>query len=57
MAHILSQGIISAAVLPFETNGAIDWKTLDHYIAEVAAGWANGNRDEHGRQRGLLAEL
>ena len=38
MTHILSQGIISAAVLPFETNGAIDWKTLDGYIAEVAAG-------------------
>jgi 4-hydroxy-tetrahydrodipicolinate synthase len=38
MAHQLSQGIISAAILPFESNGAIDWKTFDRYIAEVAAG-------------------
>jgi 4-hydroxy-tetrahydrodipicolinate synthase len=38
MAHHLSSGIISAAVLPFENNGAIDWKTLERYMAEVAAG-------------------
>lgn len=37
MSH-LSSGIIVAAVLPFETNGAIDWKTLDSYIVQVAAG-------------------
>lgn len=37
MSH-LSSGIIAAAVLPFEQNGAIDWKTLDRYIVQVAAG-------------------
>lgn len=38
MSHHLSSGIISAAVLPFEENGAIDWKLLDRYIAQVAGG-------------------
>jgi len=38
MSHNLSSGIISAAVLPFEENGAIDWKLLDRYIAQVAGG-------------------
>lgn len=38
MTHKLASGIIAAAVLPFEENGAIDWKTLDRYIGEVAAG-------------------
>jgi 4-hydroxy-tetrahydrodipicolinate synthase len=38
VAHTLSSGIIAAAVLPFEENGAIDWKTLDRYIRDVAAG-------------------
>jgi 4-hydroxy-tetrahydrodipicolinate synthase len=38
MSHNLSSGIISAAILPFEENGAIDWKTLDRYIVQVAAG-------------------
>lgn len=38
MAHHLSSGIISAAVLPFENNGAIDWKTLERYMLEVAEG-------------------
>src|SRR5262252_7595816 len=38
MSHRLSSGIISAAVLPFEENGAIDWKLLDRYIIQVAAG-------------------
>ena len=38
MSHNLSSGIISAAILPFEENGAIDWKTLEHYIIQVAAG-------------------
>jgi 4-hydroxy-tetrahydrodipicolinate synthase len=37
MSH-LSSGIIAAAVLPFENNGAIDWGTLDNYIIQVAAG-------------------
>jgi 4-hydroxy-tetrahydrodipicolinate synthase len=34
----LSTGIIAAAVLPFDNNGAIDWPTLDRYIRQVAAG-------------------
>lgn len=38
MAHPFASGIISAAVLPFETNGAIDWKTLERYLVQVAAG-------------------
>ena len=38
MTHKLASGIIAAAILPFEENGAIDWKTLDRYIAQVAAG-------------------
>jgi 4-hydroxy-tetrahydrodipicolinate synthase len=38
VAHTLSSGIIVAAILPFEENGAIDWKTLDRYIRDVAAG-------------------
>jgi 4-hydroxy-tetrahydrodipicolinate synthase len=38
MSHNLSSGIISAAVLPFEDTGAIDWKTLERYIIQVAAG-------------------
>jgi 4-hydroxy-tetrahydrodipicolinate synthase len=38
MSHNLSSGIISAAILPFEDGGAIDWKTLERYIIQVAAG-------------------
>ena len=38
MSHNLSSGIISAAILPFDDNGAIDWKTLERYIIQVAAG-------------------
>jgi 4-hydroxy-tetrahydrodipicolinate synthase len=38
MSQDLSSGIISAAVLPFEDNGAIDWRSLDHYIVQVSAG-------------------
>lgn len=34
----LASGIVAAAVLPFENNGAIDWLALERYIAEVAAG-------------------
>ncbi len=34
----LSSGVIAAAILPFEENGAIDWPTLDRYIRQVAAG-------------------
>lgn len=36
--HPLSSGIIAAAILPFENNGAVDWKTLETYMLEVAAG-------------------
>ena len=42
MSHAFASGIISAAVLPFEENGAIDWKTLDRYLPEVAAGGPRG---------------
>jgi 4-hydroxy-tetrahydrodipicolinate synthase len=38
MAHVLSSGIIAAPVLPFADSGAIDWGTLEHYIAKVATG-------------------
>ena len=38
MSSILSSGIITAAVLPFDESGAIDWPTLDSYIKQVAAG-------------------
>lgn len=38
MSHPFAHGIISAAMLPFEENGAIDWRTYDRYIARVAAG-------------------
>jgi 4-hydroxy-tetrahydrodipicolinate synthase len=38
MPHPLSSGVIAAAVLPYEENGAIDWPTLDRYIRQVAAG-------------------
>jgi 4-hydroxy-tetrahydrodipicolinate synthase len=37
MSH-LSSGIIAGPVLPFEQNGAIDWKTFDRYVIQVAAG-------------------
>ena len=36
--HPLASGIIAAPVLPFRENGAIDWPTLERYIAQVAAG-------------------
>lgn len=38
MSSHLASGIIAAPVLPFRDNGAIDWSTLERYIAEVAAG-------------------
>lgn len=38
MSHPLSSGIIAAPVLPFEESGAIDWATLERYIAGVSAG-------------------
>jgi 4-hydroxy-tetrahydrodipicolinate synthase len=38
MASNLASGIISAAILPFEENGAIDWRTLKRYIEQVASG-------------------
>lgn len=38
MTNPLASGIIAAAVLPFENDGAIDWNTLDTYITGVAAG-------------------
>lgn len=38
MSHPLASGIIAAAILPFKEDGAIDWNTLDRYIAQVAAG-------------------
>lgn len=38
MAHNFGSGIIAAAVLPFETNGAIDWRPLERYLPQVAAG-------------------
>ncbi len=38
MSHNLASGVISAAVLPFDDSGAIDWKTLERYIIQVAAG-------------------
>jgi 4-hydroxy-tetrahydrodipicolinate synthase len=38
MSHPLASGIIAAPVLPFRDNGAIDWPTLERYIAQVAAG-------------------
>jgi 4-hydroxy-tetrahydrodipicolinate synthase len=36
--HNLASGIVAAPVLPFKEDGAIDWPTLERYIAEVAAG-------------------
>jgi 4-hydroxy-tetrahydrodipicolinate synthase len=42
MAHPLSSGIISAAIMPFNNDGSIDWKTLERYIPEVAAGGPKG---------------
>ena len=42
MAHPLASGIIPAVILPFETNGAIDWPTVERYIKQVAAGKPSG---------------
>jgi 4-hydroxy-tetrahydrodipicolinate synthase len=36
--HSLASGIVAAPVLPLKDDGAIDWHTLERYIAEVAAG-------------------
>ena len=55
MSHNLASGIISAAVLPFDDSGAIDWKTLERYIIQVAAGRSARDRHEHGGERGQLA--
>ncbi|MBK9605005.1 MAG: dihydrodipicolinate synthase family protein [Betaproteobacteria bacterium] len=38
MAHDLASGIIAAAILPFKKDSAIDWTTLERYIAQVARG-------------------
>jgi len=38
MTHPLSSGLIAAPVIPFETDGSIDWKNLERYMVEVAAG-------------------
>src|ERR1022692_222792 len=38
MSHRLASGIIAAAILPLEENGAIDWETLARYIPQVAEG-------------------
>lgn len=38
MTHPLASGIIAAAVLPFEEDGAIAWNTLETYISGVAEG-------------------
>ena len=50
MSHNLASGIISAAVLPFDDSGAIDWTTMERYIVQVAAGQAACDRDEYGGQ-------
>ena len=44
MTHHLASGIIAAAVLPFKEDGAIDWTTLERYIAQVAAGGRGRSR-------------
>ena len=38
VTHQFARGVISASMLPFESNGAIDWPTFDRYIARVAEG-------------------
>ena len=38
MSHRFGSGMIVAPVLPFTAAGAIDWPTLESYIAQVAAG-------------------
>ncbi len=34
----LNSGVIAAPVMPFETDGAADWATLERYLAQIAAG-------------------
>jgi len=33
--EILSSGVIAAPIIPFESDGAIDWSTLESYIEQV----------------------
>ncbi len=40
MQVALNSGVIAAPVMPFRTDGAADWDTLDRYMAQVAAGGA-----------------
>ncbi|MCD1618720.1 dihydrodipicolinate synthase family protein [Salipiger manganoxidans] len=36
MTHALQSGVIPAPIMPFQENGAIDWTTLDRYVAQMA---------------------
>lgn len=36
MTHALQSGVIPAPIMPFQENGAIDWMTLDRYVAQMA---------------------
>src|SRR3954454_8775232 len=42
MAFDLTQAITAAPVTPFNADESVDWATLDRYMAEIAAGGANG---------------
>jgi 4-hydroxy-tetrahydrodipicolinate synthase len=37
MNHALQAGLIPAIVMPFKTDGSVDWPTYERYIASVAA--------------------
>jgi 4-hydroxy-tetrahydrodipicolinate synthase len=38
MAVDVASGVIAAPVLPFETNGSVDWPSFERYIGQVVAG-------------------
>lgn len=38
----LSRGVIAAPVTPFNTDESVDWRALDSYMAEIAAGGPAG---------------
>ena len=50
-----SQGIVAAPVLPMLPDYSIDWTSLRSYIALDRRAEADGDRDEHGRERRPVA--
>ncbi len=42
MKHDITRGVIAAPVTPFNPDESVDWRSLDSYLAEVAAGGPSG---------------